>query len=307
MGISMKVGVIGIGDIAKKAYLPVLSRYDDIEIHLCTRNEDTLKEASATYQIEHTYNQMEDLINSGIQAAFVHSSTASHEEIVDKLLEHKIHVYVDKPITYDGHSSKRLVEKAKENGLLLMVGFNRRFAPPYVPLKELSNPNLIIVEKHRAHHPDDARIFVFDDFIHVIDTLLNLYPYDIENFNVQGKIVDGQLYYVILQLQSKQGTAIGIMNRDSGINEEIVKVFSPEETRVVRNINEATFYKGRQSIVQGTDDWEPTLHKRGFYHMTRKFIDAVRDKTMSHWDYEQDLKRHEIAERIVQKLNEMKE
>jgi len=303
----MKVGMIGIGDIAQKAYLPVLSHYTDIDIHLCTRNQETLEQVASTYKIKHTYDSIDELLESDIEAAFVHSSTESHEEIVDQLLEHNIHVFVDKPISYDFDSSKRLVEKAKEKGLILMVGFNRRFAPPYEPLKELVDPNMIIVEKHRAHHPDDARIFVFDDFIHVIDTLLNLYPYDIENFNVQGKIVDGQLYYVILQLQSKQGTAIGIMNRDSGINEEIVKVFSPEETRVVRNINEATFYKGRQSIVQGTDDWEPTLHKRGFYHMTRKFIDAVRDKTMSHWDYEQDLKRHEIAERIVQKLNEMKE
>ena len=302
MGISMKVGLIGIGDIAKKAYLPVLSRYDDIEIHLCTRNEDTLKEASATYEIEHTYNQMEDLINSGIQAAFVHSSTASHEEIVDKLLEHKIHVYVDKPITYDGHSSKRLVEKAKENGLLLMVGFNRRFAPPYVPLKELSNPNLIIVEKHRAHHPDDARTFIFDDFIHVIDTLLNLFPYSIEKYIINGRQLDGMLYHVTLQLESAQGTAIGIMNRDAGINEEVVKVFSPNETRTVRNINEITYYQGRNISHQGSDDWEPTLHKRGFYHMTRTFIEKVKNNDIQEMDYTEDLERHLVAEKVVQSL-----
>lgn len=300
--ISMKIGLIGIGDIAKKAYLPVLSRYKDINIHLCTRNDTTRNEISTIYQLEHTYNRVEDLIQSGIQAAFVHSSTESHEQIVDILLDHHVHVFVDKPITYDGHSSKRLVDKAKEKGLLLMVGFNRRFVPPYMPLKELPNPNFIIVEKHRSHHPDDIRTFIFDDFIHVIDTLLNLFPYPIEKQIINGRQIDGKLYHVTLQLESTYGTAIGIMNRDAGINEEIVKVFSPDETRTVRNINEIIYYQGRNAVLQGRDDWEPTLHKRGFHHMTRTFINKVRNKDIEEVDYIEDLERHLIAEKIVQSL-----
>lgn len=298
----MKIGMIGIGDIAQKAYLPVLSNYSDIEIHLCTRNKAVLKEMAETYQIKNTFEQIEDVINSGIEAAFVHSSTESHEQVVEKLIDHDIHVFVDKPISYDGKSSQRLVDKAEAKGLILMVGFNRRFVPPYEPLKELSNPNLIIVEKHRAHHPDDVRTFIFDDFIHVIDTLLNLFPYPIENYRVEGKVVAGELYYVILQLQSTEGTAIGIMNRDSGINEEVVKVFSPEETRTVKNINEVTFLKGREVAIQGADDWQPMLQKRGFHAMTRKFIDSVKNKDTEKWDYTQDLQRHLLAEKVVQEL-----
>lgn len=298
----MKIGMIGIGDIAQKAYLPVLSRYADIELHLCTRNKTVLHEIAETYQIKNTFEQIDDLINSGIEAAFVHSSTESHEQIVETLLNHNIHVFVDKPISYDGESSQHLVEKAEAKGLILMVGFNRRFVPPYEPLKELVNPNLIIVEKHRARHPDDIRTFIFDDFIHVIDTLLNLFPYKIENYRVEGKVVDGELYYVILQLESTEGTAIGIMNRDSGINEEVVKVFSPAETRTVKNINEVTFLKGREVAIQGADDWEPMLQKRGFHAMTRKFIDSVRNNDSGQWNYAEDLQRHLLAEKVVQEL-----
>lgn len=298
----MKIGVIGIGDIAQKAYLPVLSRYTDIELYLCTRNESVLNEMAETYQIQHTYQRIEDLLKSGVEAAFVHSSTESHEEIIDTLLDNGIHVFVDKPISYDAASAERLVKKAQAKGLLLMVGFNRRFAPPYEHLKELSNPNLIIVEKHRANHPADARIFIFDDFIHVIDTLLNLFPYPIEHIRVEGKQQNGQLYHVLLQLEAKEGTAIGIMNRDAGINEENVKVFSSSETRVVKNINEITYLKGREVASQGRDDWEPMLQKRGFHAMTRKFIDSVRNYPDIEWDYDVDLQRHLIAEKVVQEL-----
>lgn len=298
----MKIGMIGIGDIAQKAYLPVLSHYDDIELHLCTRNEDVLKKMAAMYHIEKTYEHVDALIESGIEAAFIHSSTESHAEIVEKLLDKNIHVFVDKPIAYDGKTSESLVEKAKAKGLILMVGFNRRFAPPYEPLKELVDPNLIIVEKHRAHHPDDARTFVFDDFIHVIDTLLNLYPGEIEHIHIEGRLEGNQLYHVVLELKSAHCTAIGIMNRDAGINEEVVKVFSPEETRIVKNINEVSFLTGREVARQFGDDWEPMLQKRGFHAMTRYFIDSVKNNAAKDWDYEEDLKRHVIAEIVVREL-----
>ena len=34
----MRVLMVGIGDIAHKAYLPVLGTRDDIELHCCTRD-----------------------------------------------------------------------------------------------------------------------------------------------------------------------------------------------------------------------------------------------------------------------------
>lgn len=39
----MKVAMIGLGDIAQKAYLPVLAQLPDVELILCTRNQHTLQ------------------------------------------------------------------------------------------------------------------------------------------------------------------------------------------------------------------------------------------------------------------------
>lgn len=40
---SLKVGVIGLGDIAQKAYLPVLATQPSLELHLHTRTAATLR------------------------------------------------------------------------------------------------------------------------------------------------------------------------------------------------------------------------------------------------------------------------
>lgn len=182
----LKIGIIGLGDIAHKAYLPVISR-SKVAVHLFTRNEVTLSQVSELYRFNNLHQSLESLIDSGITGAFVHAPTSSHYTIIDQLLSHNIHVYVDKPITYDFESSKKLVQLAEKKQLILMAGFNRRYAPAYQKLKELKDPNMIIMQKNRKSLPGDVRNFVFDDFIHVIDTLLFLFPFTVEKLIVTGK------------------------------------------------------------------------------------------------------------------------
>ncbi len=294
--------MIGIGDIAKKAYLPVLTQTKGVELHVCSRKAETLEEISATYQINHTYQQIDKWLASGITAAFVHSSTDSHEEIIDKLLDENIHVYVDKPITYHAESSRRLIEKAKNKNLLLMVGFNRRYAPPYQKLKELVDPNMVVMQKNRGHQADNLRTFIFDDFIHVIDTLLYLFPYPVENVHVRGKKQDGKLHHVILQLEAQQGSAIGIMNREAGTTEEKVDVFNSDETRSVVNVDEVHSHKDKNIFTYGKNDWEPVLKKRGFHGVIAAFLTAVSNNRVLESNYQQDLQAHLLAEKVIDSL-----
>ncbi|MBS4216918.1 Gfo/Idh/MocA family oxidoreductase [Bacillus sp. FJAT-49711] len=296
----MKIGMIGIGDIAKKAYLPILTQKKGVELHVYTRNEKTLADIAATYRINHTYQQIDALLASGIKAAFIHSTTESHEAIIDQLLDNGIHVYVDKPITYFAESSNRLIEKAKIKGLILKVGFNRRYAPSYKKLKELPSPNMIIMQKNRGHHPADTRTFIFDDFIHVIDTLLELLPYTVEDVIIRGKQHGGMLHHVSLQLESREGTAIGIMNRDAGTTEEMVEVMSSDETRKVINVSNITSHKDKKVLDYGSDDWQPTLEKRGFHHIIAHFLELVRNEGQPYNGYESDIESHILAEKIVQ-------
>lgn len=302
----MKFGVIGLGDIAQKAYLPVYSGFKDIEFHFYTRNQEKLKSIAGQYRFKHIHSDLKSLINSGITGAFVHSSTSSHEEIVQWLLHRGIHVFVDKPITDNYEGAKRLVELAEDRGLILMAGFNRRYAPTYLKLKEVAKPNMVVVQKNRKNLPGEPRTFIFDDFIHVVDTMRYLFPHPIEEMLVNGRMENGVLYHVVIQFISQGGTAIGIMNRDNGTNEEIAQVMGPLEKRTVTNVSKLVISKGMENIEVRSGDWEPTLFKRGFEQMVGDFIHAVSTNTepeISAWDA---LETHEICEEIIAKLAEKK-
>jgi len=298
----LKLGVIGLGDIAQKAYLPVYSKIKDIEYHFFTRNQSKLQSIGSQYRFENLHTSLESLLDSGIKGAFIHSSTSSHEEIVHELLKHNIHVFVDKPITDNYKGAKRLVELAEEKGLILMTGFNRRYAPSYTKLKEVAEPNMVIVQKNRKGLPGEPRTFIYDDFIHVVDTMRYLFPHPIEELIVRGRMEGDILYHVVVQFISSGAAAIGIMNRDNGTNEEIAEVMGPVEKRTVYNVSKLVISKDMEMTEVRGSDWEPTLFKRGFEQMVSDFADAVRTNGKPKFSALDALATHEICEKIILSL-----
>lgn len=298
----LKIGIIGLGDIAQKAYLPVLSS-KDLEIHLFTRNQERLTQIGRQYRINSLHPSLESILKSGIRGAFVHTSTESHESIIEQLLSHNIHVYVDKPITYDFASTKRLIDLAESRGLNLMVGFNRRYAPAYRELKQVKNPNMIILQKNRHSLPGDIRTFVFDDFIHVLDTMRYLFDRPVEEVLVRGMKRDGLLIHAVVQLIAENGsTAIGIMNRDSGTLEEKVELFSSEEKMTVLNMTNLSTMRQKTEISSGINDWESTLSKRGFESIIQDFLQALENGTKPQFSMQDALLTHEMCENVVNQL-----
>ncbi len=298
----MKIGIIGIGDIAQKAYLPVMTKKKDIDIVLCSRNEQRLKEEICRYRGIQYVTNINDLIGEGIDAAFVHTATEVHYEICKELLKHKIHVFVDKPVSYHMEEVRELFQLAKDKNCILRTGFNRREAPLIKELKELTKPDIVICQKNRRGLPNDIRTFIFDDFIHVVDTLRYLSEDSMIGYQIKGRVMKGLLYSVTLQLIGKRGTAIGIMDRDSGKNEERLEYLCPGEKRIIEDLNNLTIYKNGQELRCKFGDWEPVLYRRGFDQITDRFLNDVREYHSFIEQDEDSLVTHELCEAIVQKL-----
>lgn len=298
----MKVGIIGIGDICKKAYLPLITLMDDLEIVLCTRNTTTLQETKSKYKINKAVSSVDDLINEGIECAFIHSSTDSHYDLCKKLLSSGIHVYVDKPISYNLEEALELKDLAIKNNLILKVGFNRRFAPMISSLKNLGEVNIVLIQKNRVNLPGQPRIFVYDDFIHVVDTLRFLMNGAYDNFTVDARIEDNLLQSITLKLSNSKTTAIGIMNRINGITEEIVEYMAPGKKAIVRNLTHTTLLENNSTSIKEFGDWENTLHKRGFNSIISSFIDDVKTKNLNYDMLEDSIITHKLCEKILKEI-----
>ncbi|MEU1376147.1 Gfo/Idh/MocA family oxidoreductase [Streptomyces triculaminicus] len=298
----MKVGCIGLGDIAQKAYLPVLAAHPGLEPHLQTRTPATLHRVADTHRVPdaHRHTDLDSLLAAGIDAAFVHAPTEAHPEIVTRLLEADVPVYVDKPLAYSYAESERLVRLARERKVSLTVGFNRRYAPGYAQCLEHPR-DLILMQKNRVGLPEAARSLVFDDFIHVVDTLRFLAPGPVDHVDVRSRTRDGLLHHVVLQLSGDGFTAIGTMNRMSGSTEEILEISGQDSKRQVLNLAEVIDHKG-QPTVRRRGDWVPVARQRGIEQVVHAFLDAVRAGATL--DAEDALRTHELCERVVTLVQE---
>ncbi|MFI5885765.1 Gfo/Idh/MocA family protein [Streptomyces sp. NPDC051554] len=293
----MKIGCIGLGDIAQKAYLPVLGGLPGVELHLQTRTPATLARVADGLHLpaDRRHTDLDALLAQGLDAAFVHAPTIVHPEIATRLLEAGVPTYVDKPLAYELADSERLVRLAEERNVSLAVGFNRRFAPGYAQC--VDHPReLILMQKNRIGLPEEPRAMILDDFIHVVDTLRFLVPGPVEDVTVRARVQDGLLHHIVLQLSGDGFTALGVMNRLSGSVEEVLEVSGQDTKRQVLNLAEVVDHKG-QPTVRRRGDWVPVARQRGIEQAVLTFLDAVRaGKVLSARDA---LATHELCERVV--------
>ncbi|MGP7794455.1 Gfo/Idh/MocA family protein [Sphingomonas sp. CLY1604] len=288
--------MIGLGDIARKAYLPVLSQRGDLDIHLTTRNKVVLDEVGREFRIVNRHASVADALSAtSFDAAFVHAATPAHGELVRLLIDWGIPTFVDKPLADTLSETEALVTLAAARGTPLVLGFNRRFAPDYVALRAV-DANLVVMEKHRHRQPDLPRRVVFDDFIHVVDTLLSLTPAPVRRRTIETHVVNDMLHGITLTLAGDGFTAIGMMHRNSGLDEERLDVIGGGMRHSVRNLAERVEAQGTQS-VQRRPDWISVGRQRGFEAMCDDFLIAVRQRRPV--DAAAILATHVICEAVV--------
>lgn len=300
----LRLGVVGLGGIAQKAYLPILSQAIDWTLEGgFSPNQAKAQSVCDSYRFR-CYPRLDELAQA-CDAVFVHSSTESHFSVITQLLNAGVHVYVDKPLAAELGEAEQLVELARRQGKTLMVGFNRRFAPLYVQLKnQLKNstgPASIRFDKHRADSvgPQDAAFTLLDDYLHVVDTALWLA--EGESQLVGGQIdtnSQGQLLYAEHQFTAGNTRITTSMHRRAGTQREAAQVVMDAGWYQVSDMRRWQQESATGITEQPIAGWQTTLAQRGFEGAIRHFIDCVSNQTVPQTSGEQAL----AAQRVIAKL-----
>jgi virulence factor len=295
------VAVIGLGDIARKAYLPTMAARPGVDLHLMTRSRDRLDAVADQYRVpgDRRHTDLAELVAGGLDAAFVHVPTDQHATVVGQLLDTGVPTYVDKPLDSTIEGSRALVEQSERTGTPLMVGFNRRYVPAYV--QALDRPReLIVLQKHPRGEAGPARAVVYDEFIHVVDTLRFLAPGPIDTMAVTGAADGANLNRVVLTVGGSGFTAIGIMHWHSGSKEERLDISGNGTKREIHELTRIVEHHGDRAELP-IDGWLSVAAQRGFEQICTAFLAAVAG-TAEFPDLRDALRSHEICEHVVTEL-----
>lgn len=297
----LRIGVVGLGGIAQKAWLPVLSHATDWQLTgAFSPNKAKALPVCEAYRLP--YVDSLQALAAQCDAVFVHSATSSHYQVVSELLNAGAHVCVDKPLAENLADAERLVALAARKKLTLMVGFNRRFAPRYQALKaRLTDAASLRMDKHRADSvgPHDLRFTLLDDYLHVVDTALWLAGGEgtLQSgtllANEQGEMLYAEHHFARDRLQITTS-----MHRRAGSQREWVQVVTDGGLYEVTDMREWREERGAGVVTSPVPGWQSTLEQRGFAGCARHFIDCVANQTVPETAGDQAL----LAQRIVEKL-----
>ena len=131
----MKIGIIGHGRIGKIHYRNVANILGANDVAVCDKMDDNLK--SNISEKSTLYSDYQSLINEfKPNAVYICSSTPSHVEMIKYCCEKNVHVFCEKPISHEIDELFELRDIIHDAGILLHVGFNRRYDPEFISLKD---------------------------------------------------------------------------------------------------------------------------------------------------------------------------
>jgi predicted dehydrogenase len=133
----IKIGVIGLGWVSQVFHLPLLSKFDDLEISaVCDKNKERTRLIAERFNVPHYYTDYEQLLSKeDTDAIVVCTSTDAHCVVTKAALEAGKDVFVEKPIARLYSEAEEMAECAKLHKRKLMVGMNNRFRPDTMILK----------------------------------------------------------------------------------------------------------------------------------------------------------------------------
>lgn len=298
-----RIGMIGLGNIAQKAYLPILTKETEWSFEgAYSPSKEKRKAICSQYRIQ-DFNSLQTLADH-CDAVFVHSSTSTHFEIVSSLLSLGKDVYVDKPLAASVSEAEKLVELSIKSGRKLMVGFNRRFSPMYIQAKEkATNIESIRFEKHRMDSigPEPFEFSMLDDYLHLVDTVRWLANGEVKS--VYGKLninTSNLLIYAGHLYESSNGIILNTeMHRKAGTNLEKIELITEGSILRVKNMNSLEIEANNTVSTIIPASWDSTLKQRGFEDCINHFISCIHKDEMPIVDGAQGLISQKIVEELI--------
>ena len=137
-------GIIGCGDVTEKKSGPAFNKVPNSElVAVMRRDAEKAQDYARRHGVPKWYSNAHELINDPeVNAVYIATPPDTHEVYTLAAIQAGKPVYVEKPMSTDAASAKRMAEAAAQTGVKLSVAHYRREQPLFKKVKQL------ITDKH---------------------------------------------------------------------------------------------------------------------------------------------------------------
>lgn len=249
------VGVIGAGNFAVSTILPALTKTEArLKYVAGSRNGAAVTHAARKFGAEQAVTDTRTVLDDPeVNTVFIVTGHHTHARFVREALGAGKHVFVEKPLCLSEQELNEIQAQyenmAESNRPLLMVGFNRRFSPHVVKIKDLlsgrSEPLTLtmtvnagaIPPEHWTQDPERGGGRIIGEGCHFIDLLSFLAGAPVVKvaamMSGEGPVVREDKMSILLSFaDGSVGTVHYFANGSKSFPKETMEIFS--DGRVIR-------------------------------------------------------------------------
>jgi predicted dehydrogenase/threonine dehydrogenase-like Zn-dependent dehydrogenase len=292
------VGLLGAGSFAISTMLPALKRVRAVELVVAgAANGSHARYAADKFGFRScTADELEILNNPAVNTVLISTRHHLHARQVIAALNCAKHVFCEKPLCLNEEELKEIIA-AHENSVsprnLLMVGFNRRFAPLAVRMKkflqEAGEPLALhyrvnagfLPADHWLNDPLQGGGRILGEVCHFVDFLSFMtgsVPVEVETHSLSGSSPAGSSKYsndnVVCSLRfadGSHGTISYLANGDKAYSKERIEVFGGGNVAMLEDFRRLELMRdGRMRVFRS-----PLRQDKGHRGEFEAFVGAI--------------------------------
>ncbi|GAB1371937.1 Gfo/Idh/MocA family oxidoreductase [Candidatus Kapaibacterium sp.] len=126
---TVKIGVIGTGEISQNFHLPIHYRIPNVELFaIYDRNRTKAQLIAEKYEIPHVCSSVEEMLKiEELNAVDICTSTDTHVDFAVAAIEAGKHTLIEKPIARNYAEALKIYEAEQKADVKVMVATNQRF------------------------------------------------------------------------------------------------------------------------------------------------------------------------------------
>lgn len=319
---SLTIGFIGAGSFASGYLLPHLQAMPDVTFDtVCNKTGLTGSDMRVKFGFQHNTTDPEAVFGSDtIGTVFIATRHGEHAPYVLRALEHGQHVFVEKPLALNEQElaaiEARLNDPAVRAGkVVLLTGFNRRFAPLVRDMRSFFDRTLepaivhyyvnagALPKDHWTHHPVEGGGRIVGEVCHFVDTIQYLTDAAPVRVHAERLASENEAVInednVVVTLRMSDGS-LGVItyaaNGDPSFPKERIVMSRGNATAAMNNFATLELVRGgKRSVKKSPGD-------KGHRDEVIAFMDAIRRKSGAVVPYESLLTTTRTTFRILDSL-----
>ena len=281
------IALIGAGSFGQNFLLPALKGHASMIAVMTSRPHSARNIADKYGFAICTADASEIFGNTSVNTIFIATRHDSHAQYVIEGLRAGKNVFTEKPLCLKEEELPAIQDAYEKSGKLLMVGFNRRFAPFITVIKERFSQSTVMAIQYRInagqmpadhwiHSPETGGGRIVGELCHFIDLCLFITGSPV--VAVTARVMKdprglNDTLNVLLGFANGSTAAVSYFsNGNKQVSKERLEIYADGTVAEIDDFAALSIYGKKKEIITGTQD-------KGHTNEVKAFLESVRSGT----------------------------